>query len=166
MSMSMPDYMSMSMPDYMSMSMPAMPVPVPKPNGLGGSTDTNTDTDVDTAAPTSLSPSLSPSWSAPSSAPSSTSDLELEGNSDAVIMSGLGGDSSVSTPSRTVTPGQTAIISLAVCTALALGLLVLRRQTLVARCGSISSGLDTRSASQGSVSSLSDFPSQVGDSSA
>jgi hypothetical protein len=131
---------------------------MPMPNGLGGSTDTNTDTDVDTAAPTSLSPSLSPS-SAPSSAPSSTSTLELKGNSDAAILSGLGGDSSA-----TVTPGQTAIISLAVCTALAIGLLVVRRQTLTARCGSISSELD--SASQGSVSSLSNLTSQVGDSSA
>ena len=147
--------MSMSMPD-MGMSVPDIPMP----NGLGGSTDTNTDTDtdVDTTAPTSLSPSISPS-----SAPSSTSTLELVGNSDAVIISGLEGegDSSASNPSRIVTPGHTvviAIISLAVCATLAIGLLVLRRHTLAARAssasGSISSGFEV--VSQGSLSSLSD----------
>jgi hypothetical protein len=137
----------------------SMPMPMP----------TYTDTEVDTTAPASLSPSLSPS-SAPSSAPSSTSTLELEGNNDAVNIAGLEGASSASNPSRILTPGQTAviaIISLAVCAALAIGLLVLRQQTLAARSssasGSISSGTDI-SDSQGSVSSLSDFTPQVGDS--
>jgi hypothetical protein len=153
--------MSMSMPD-MSMSMP---------NGMGGSTNTDTNTDVDTTAPTSMSPSVSPSSvpsSAPSSAPSSSSTLAIDGNVDAVIVSGLEDDSSASNPSRSLTIGQAAviaIITLAVCAALIIGLLVLRQQTLAVRSswgsGLISSGSD--SASQASVSSLSDGTSQVGD---
>jgi hypothetical protein len=146
------------MPD-MSMSMP---------NGLGRSINTDTDTDVDTTAPTlSMSPSVSSS-SVPSSAPSSSSTLESDGNGDAVLISGFEGDSSASSPSRSLTQGQIAVIAmitLAVCAALAIGLLVLRQQTLAVRSswrsGFISSGSD--SASQGSVSSLSDATSQVGD---
>lgn len=107
----------------------SMPMPVPMPNGLGGSTVTNTD--VDTTAPTSMSPSVSTS-SVPSSAPSSSSTLELDGDGDAVIISRLEGDSNASNRPRSLTQGQTAviaIISLAVCAALAIGLLVLRQQT-------------------------------------
>jgi hypothetical protein len=114
---------------------PTTPTPTPTPS-KDGSTDT-------VALPSETTP-------APKLEPDTEGEAEAETDGDGVISDIQGSDTSSSSG---VSPGQTAMIALVVCAALAIGLVVLRRN-LVSRS----------SWSSGSVSSGSEGPSQFDDS--
>jgi hypothetical protein len=144
----MPLDMSMSMPMDMSMSM-SMPMILP-PSSVPIDTTLSPRPPLGAFGTVQPSPAPTISNTAPPTMTGGSNDATAGTDADTVISPGIEeGDNASSTSS--VTPGQIVIISLVVCAALAIGLLVLHRNFVVqsssASIDSVSSGSD------GSVSS-------------